>query len=307
MTEISLGAGRSGGSPPQDKESILDTTTADFAADVIEASRERPVIVDFWAPWCGPCRQLGPLLEKAVRQARGAVRLVKMDIDKYPEVARQLRIQSIPAVFAFKNGQPVDGFMGALPESQLHQFVERLAGDIGPSPAEELIDSASQALENGDLAGAAQAFAEALRLEPSDVRAISGLARCYVANHDLERARQTLAMAPAQSAQTQEILSAQAAIELAEQAEKVGDTESLRHRLAQNAADHEARFQLALASAGQGRREEAAEALLEIIRRERGWNDDAARKQLVQFFDAWGAQDEATVKARRKLSSLLFS
>ncbi len=290
-----------------DANLIKETTTASFAADVIEASQTRPVIVDFWAPWCGPCKQLGPVLEKLVMGVKGAVALVKMNIDAYPEVARQLRVQSIPAVFAFKNGEPVDGFIGALPESQLRQFIERLIGNQGPSPLDELLEVAKAAYEAGDLGQAAQTFGEILRQDPSDLRAIAGLARCYAANRDLTRARQTLDMAGPQGANHAEIASARAAIDLAEQISSLGDKNGLEKKVAENPDDHQARFDLALSLAGQGKREKAADLLLDIMRKQRSWNDDGARKQLVQFFDAWGAQDPVTQAARRKLSSLLFS
>ncbi|HMM14897.1 MAG TPA: thioredoxin [Parvibaculum sp.] len=288
-------------------ELIKDTTTQTFAADVLDASMKVPVIVDFWAPWCGPCRQLGPVLEKLVLAARGAVRLVKMNIDDYPEVAQQLRVQSIPAVFAFKNGQPVDGFMGALPESQVRAFIERLAGDVGPSPAEELIEAGRAALEAGDLSSAAQAFAQAIQLEPGIPAAVAGLARCYIESGDFDRARQTLGLVRPDAKNDPEITAALASLSLAEKSADAGDTAELEARIAANARDHQARFDLALALHARGDREGAVDQLLTIVGYDRKWNDEAARKQLVEFFEAYGAKDEVTLSGRRRLSSLLFS
>ncbi|MGB5948643.1 MAG: thioredoxin [Parvibaculum sp.] len=288
-------------------ELIKDTTTQTFAADVLDASMKVPVIVDFWAPWCGPCRQLGPVLEKLVLAARGAVRLVKMNIDDYPEVAQQLRVQSIPAVFAFKNGQPVDGFMGALPESQVRAFIERLAGDVGPSPAEELIEAGRAALEAGDLSSAAQAFAQAIQLEPGIPAAVAGLARCYIESGDFDRARQTLGLVRPDAKNDPEITAALASLSLAEKAADAGDTAELEARIAANAKDYQARFDLALALHARGDREGAVDQLLTIIGYDRKWNEEAARKQLVEFFEAYGPKDEVTLSGRRRLSSLLFS
>lgn len=288
-------------------ELIKDTTTQTFAADVLDASMKVPVIIDFWAPWCGPCRQLGPVLEKLVLAARGAVRLVKMNIDDYPEVAQQLRVQSIPAVFAFKNGQPVDGFMGALPESQVRAFIERLAGDVGPSPAEELIEAGRAALEAGDLSSAAQAFAQAIQLEPGIPAAVAGLARCYIESGDFDRARQTLGLVRPDAKNDPEITAALASLSLAEKSADAGDTAELEARIAANARDHQARFDLALALHARGDREGAVDQLLTIVGYDRKWNDEAARKQLVEFFEAYGAKDEVTLSGRRRLSSLLFS
>ena len=288
-------------------ELIVETTTQTFARDVLDASMKTPVIVDFWAPWCGPCRQLTPVLEKLVLAARGAVKLVKMNIDDHPAVAQQLRIQSIPAVFAFRNGQPVDGFMGALPESQVRSFIERLAGGVGPSPAEELIEAGRAALETHDLAEAAQAFANAIQLEPGVPAAVAGLARCYIESGDVERARQTLGFVRPDGKNDPEIRAAEAALSLAEKASDLGDTAQFAARLDANPKDHEARFNLAIALNARGDREGAVEELLRIVEYDRNWNDQAARKQLVEFFDAYGPKDEVTLSGRRRLSSLLFS
>ncbi|MFN4353958.1 thioredoxin [Parvibaculum sp.] len=286
---------------------IVDTTTRNFGKDVIEASRHVPVLVDFWAPWCGPCKQLTPILENAVRSARGAVKLVKMNIDDEPEIAQQLRIQSIPAVFAFKNGQPVDGFMGAMPESQVKAFIARLAGDTGPSPAEELIEIGREAFDAGDLSRAAQAFAQAAQEEPGNPAAVAGLARCYIAAGDLDRAKQTLALVRPDARSDAEIAAAQAALSLAEKAGDLGDIAELQAKVEANPKNHQARFDLALALNARGDREGAVDQLLISIEYDRNWNEQAARKQLVEFFDAYGPKDEITLSGRRRLSSILFS
>ncbi|MBI1260298.1 MAG: thioredoxin [Rhizobiales bacterium] len=286
---------------------IKDTTTQTFAKDVIEASREVPVLVDFWAPWCGPCKQLTPVLEKAVMAARGAVKLVKMNIDEHPAVAQQLRVQSIPAVFAFKNGQPVDGFMGALPESQVRSFIETLTGGETVTPAEELVAAGGEALEAGDINLAAQAFAQAIQDEPGLPAAVAGLARCYLATGDLDRARQTLGLVRPDGKNDVDYKAAEAALSLAEKAGDLGDTAELEARIAANPKDHQARFDLALALNARGDREGAVDQLLISVEYDRTWNEEAARKQLVEFFEAYGPKDEATLYGRRRLSSILFS
>ncbi len=286
---------------------IKDTTTQTFVQDVIEASRQVPVLVDFWAPWCGPCKQLTPVIEKLVKAANGNVRLVKMNIDDHPEVAGQLGVQSIPAVFAFKNGQPVDGFMGALPESQLRAFIERIAGKEAFAGSE--LEAAQAALAAGDINGAASGFANVLQQDSGNVDAIAGLTRCYVATGDLVRAEQTLGLAPPSKANAAPIASARAALELARKGEASAnaDLSGLRARLERDPGDWQSRFDLALALNAQGDREGAMDHLLEIIRRDREWNDSAARKQLVEFFEAWGSDDPMSVKGRQRLSTLLFS
>jgi putative thioredoxin len=292
---------------PAADDLVRETTTQGFVKDVIEASHQQPVMVDFWAPWCGPCKQLTPVLEKVVRAAKGKVNLVKMNIDDHPAIPGQMGIQSIPAVIAFVNGQPVDGFMGALPESQVTGFVERLIKDRVGGEEQDLLVAADAALAQGDTAGAADMYAQLLSQDASNVAALGGLARCYVETGALEQAKQTLALVPENKHNDTAVAAARAALELAEQADSVGPASELEQMLAADPLDHQARYDLALALNAGGRREEALEHLLEIVRRNRQWNDDAARKQLVQLFDAWGPTDDMTLLGRRRLSSLLFS
>jgi putative thioredoxin len=288
---------------------VKDVSTANFMAEVVDASFEQPVIVDFWAPWCGPCKQLGPILEKVVRGANGAVRMVKLNIDENPEIAQQMRIQSIPAVYAFKDGRPVDGFVGAVPESQIKQFVQRLGGGAGgPSPIEEALAMAKEAAQGGDHGTAANLYTQVLQHDPQNVDAFAGLARAQVARGELDAARQTFAKVPKESATNSEIAAAQSALDLAEQGQKaMGSAAALRQRITQNADDHEARLELATALFGAGQREEAVDELLALFKRDREWNEQAARKQLVKFFEAMGPTDPLTLSARRRLSSLMFS
>ena len=292
--------------PAAASDLIKDTTTAAFRQDVIAESARQPVLVDFWAPWCGPCKQLTPVLERAVRSAGGKVKLVKMNIDEHPQIPGQLGIQSIPAVIAFTRGQPVDGFMGALPEKQIQGFIERLVGPVGGG-AEELLAEAAELAEAGDAAGAAELYAGVLAQDPENAAAIGALAKLHLDLDDLEGAKRFLAMAPAAKQNDPAIAGARAAVELAEQAASLGDAGDLQWRVAANPLDHQARFDLALALNARGNRAEAADQLLEIVRRDRTWNEDGARKQLVQFFEAWGPTDPATVAGRRRLSSLLFA
>jgi putative thioredoxin len=286
---------------------VTETTTAAFTKDVLEASRSQPVLVDFWAPWCGPCRTLGPIIEKAVAAAKGKVRLVKMNIDDHPEVAGQLGIQSIPAVIAFSNGQPVDGFIGALPESQVKAFIDRVGGPSGPSPVEVLVADANALLEAGSTAAAADLFSEVLSTDPETVPAIVGLARCLLAEGDLARAREVIAAAPQSAAGDAGVAAVKAQIELAEESAKLGDAATLEARIAADPADLQARFDLAMLLNARGDRDGATDRLLEIMRKNRSWEDEKARKQLLQLFEAWGPMDEATRAGRRKLSSLLFA
>jgi putative thioredoxin len=291
---------------------VKDSSDQDFMADVIDASMTVPVVVDFWATWCGPCKTLGPIIEKAVKEAKGAVKLVKIDVDKNPAVAGQLRIQSIPAVYAFFQGRPVDGFVGAQPESQVKQFVQRLAktagAAAGPSPIDEALEHAETALKEGDAATASAIFGQVLQHEPENLPAIAGLVRCLVKAGELAEARTQLAKVPAAQANDKLVAAARAALELAEQAgQKQGGLEELKAKLAKDPNDHQSRYDLALALYGNGEAEPALDELLELFRRNRGWNEEAARKQLVKIFEALGPTDPLTLSARRRLSSLMFA
>jgi len=286
---------------------IKDTTTQTFLKDVIEESKRQPVLVDFWAEWCGPCKQLTPVLEKLVRAAKGKVRLVKMDIDKHKTVAGQLGIQSIPAVFAFVNGQPVDGFMGALPEAQVLAFIERVTKGQISGEEKDLLQAAEAVLAEGDVEEAIDLYAQILAEDPASIPALAGLARAYVKAGAIDEAKQTLAMVPEVKRNDAAVAAARAAIDLAEQAQSVGPLSELEAKVAANELDHQARFDLAVALNGNGKRLEAVEHLISIVRRDRKWNDDGARKQLVQFFEAWGGTDPATLEGRKRLSSVLFS
>ena len=294
-------------SAPANKDLIKEGSDAGFMADVIEASKVQPVIVDFWATWCGPCRQLTPALEKAVTAAGGAVKLVKIDVDKNPAYAGQLRVQSIPTVYAFVDGKPVDGFMGAVPDSELKAFIGRLVAASGTgaeSGVADLLAMGKEALDLGDLGGAAQAFAQVLDEEPENLKAIAGLARVYLTGGDLERAQEVVDMAPP-AAKDADLDSVKAALTLA--AQPVSETSALEARLAADPEDHQARFDFAQALAGQGRLGDAAEQLLTIIERQRDWNEDAARKQLLTIFEAAGPTSDVAKQGRRRLSAILFS
>jgi len=289
---------------------IKETTTQTFVKDVIEESKRQPVLIDFWAEWCGPCRQLTPILEKAVRAAKGKVKLVKMNIDQHPAIPGQMGIQSIPAVIAFIGGQPADGFMGAIPESQVKAFIEKITKGVpaaGEPNLAEILKEAEAQLAEGDAGAAAQVYAEVLSLDATNISALAGLAKCYVTTGALEQAKHTLAMVPDSKRNDPAVKAVQAAIDLAEQAKSVGPIGDLEHKLAANPLDHQARFDLATALNAAGKRSDATTQLLEIVKRDRKWNDDGARKQLVQFFEAWGGANEATIEGRKRLSTILFS
>ncbi|MHA1109002.1 MAG: thioredoxin [Alphaproteobacteria bacterium] len=299
------------GPAAQPSDLIKNSTAETFVADVIDASQEVPVIVDFWATWCEPCKQLGPVLEKVVTEAGGAVKLVKVDIDQNQQIAQQLRIQSVPTVFAFYQGRPMDGFSGAQPESQIKAFVDKLisasGGQAASSPVAEALEQAKTLMDAGDTGAAGQLFGQVLSHEPDNLPAAVGLARCCIAGDDLAGARETLDKVPEDKRGEQEVAAAFAALELAEKTADVGDLGQLRAALAQDETNHQARFDLALALFAADSAEDAIDELIEIIRRDRQWNDQAARTQLLQFFEAQGMTDPLTISGRRKLSALLFS
>ncbi|MGJ5133668.1 MULTISPECIES: thioredoxin [unclassified Bradyrhizobium] len=299
-----------GGAAPQVPDLIKDTTTQSFVKDVIEESKRQPVLIDFWAPWCGPCKQLTPILEKAVKAAKGKVKLVKMNIDEHPAIPGQMGIQSIPAVIAFVGGRPADGFMGAVPESQVAAFIEKITKGVpgaGEPDIAEILKEAEAALAEGDAAGAAEIYAEVLSVDAANIPAIAGLAKCQVELGAIDEAKQTLAMVPDAKRSDSAVSAVQAAIDLAEQAQSLGPVGELEQKVAANPLDHQARFDLATALNAAGKRKEATDQLLEIVKRDRKWNEDGARKQLVQFFEAWGGADEATIEGRKRLSTILFS
>ena len=302
-TTISLGGAAAKPKP----DFIKESSTKTFTADVVDASRKQPVIVDFWAPWCGPCKQLTPVLEKLVNAAGGAVQLIKVNVDENPEISQALRIQSIPTVYAFKNGQPVDGFAGALPESQVKAFIERLIGPVGPSPIDEIIAEGEALLAGGDAASAAEAFGGVLQQQPDEPRALAGLARSYLRAGDIARAQQTLDLVPPEAQNHQAVASVRAELDLAAGAGDEREITALRAKVEADPKDHQARFDLAMALVGAGDHERAVDELLEIVRRERKWNDEAARKQLLTIFEALGPTHGVTVSGRRRLSSILFA
>jgi putative thioredoxin len=284
---------------------VKDTTTASFGPDVITQSAQQPVLVDFWAPWCEPCKQLTPILEKIVRAAGGKIRLAKMNIEEEPAIPGRLGVRSIPAVILFNKGQPVDGFMGVMPESQIRSFIERFVGPLDDS--EELKSQAAELLAAGNFAGAAEIFSTILAEDSEDFAAVAGLVEAFVGAEQIDSAKNILASLPPSAERDIAIIKARAAVELAAQASSVGSFSDLTQRIAKDPSDYQARFDYAIALNAQNQRDEAALALLDIIKLDRIWNDDAARKQLLQFFDAWGFMDKATISARRKLSALLFA
>ncbi len=296
--------------PQPTADLIKDTSTQTFVKDVLDESKRQPVLVDFWAPWCGPCKQLTPILERVVRAAGGRVKLVKMNTDEHPSIPQQMGLQSIPAVVAFMGGRPVDAFMGAVPESEVKAFIERLTANLpgnGSPQIAELIAEAEAALAAGDAATAGSIYAEVLAADAGNLTAIAGLARCYLESGAIEQAKQTLAMVPEAKRQDSAVTAVQAAIELAEQASSLGPLAELEQKVTADPQDHQARFDLALALNAAGKRTDATTQLLEIVTRDRKWNEDGARKQLVQLFEAWGATDEATIEGRKRLSTILFS
>jgi putative thioredoxin len=295
------------GAAPPETDLVKDGSDQGFMADVIEASRGAPVIVDFWAPWCGPCKTLGPPLEKAVRNAGGKVRLVKINIDENPGVAGQLGVRSIPAVYAFDQGRPVDGFMGAIPESQIKLFVDRLAGADLTAEIEPLLEQAADSLKLGDIGGAAQGYTAVLQLDPENVKAIAGMARIALSQGDAEQTQEILAHVPPEKANDPEVLSVKAALDLAAKAADAGDNDDLAQKVSANPADWQARYDYAEALSARGDLEAASDQLLTIIAKNREWNEGAARTQLLKIFEAAGPTSEVAKQGRRKLSAILFS
>ncbi|MDR3448815.1 MAG: thioredoxin [Alphaproteobacteria bacterium] len=297
-------------------DAVKDVNLSTFMADVIEASKQALVVVDFWATWCGPCKQLTPLLEKIARESKGAVRLAKVDVDQNQPIAQQMGVQSVPSVFAFFGGRPLDGFAGALPEAQVKAWVDQMLKISGGAGSDEkagldtALKQAADLLAAKDIATARAIYSDILEMHPDNAPAYAGLVRSFLDEGDIANAREVLNNAAPEIAKDKAMEPVRAALELAEQAGQAGqgaDMSALETKLAQNPADHQSRFDLAMALYGAGQRERAVDELLEIVKRDRAWNDAGARKQLVKFFEAFGPMDELTITARKRLSSILFS
>ena len=286
---------------------IKDTTTENFMADVIEPSKDFPILVDFWAPWCEPCKQLTPIIEKIIKNVGGKIKLVKLNIDDHPEIPQQLQIQSIPAVFAFKDGQPVDAFVGVQSESQIKAFIEKQSGSIGPSPIDQAIEAAEVEIENSNYETAINIFQKILEADASNLRAISGLAKSYIGNHDLTSAKEILDKIPQKDQENQFIKSVKAELSLIEMADELDDINDLKVKLEKNPDDLKLIYELAIAHTSHSNHQDAIDYLLKIIKKDKNWNDGAAKQQLLKLFEVLGNDNELTINGRRVLSSLIFS